>query len=160
MPQSNAWVKTFRRAIKENIGSGWTVENDRGNMRLIHGNKTTGRTSINLPYSWEENQMIEALKFIETGAETYKENEGKIPLKIAFKYVSNASSKRELDWQGALVSYRRERSDIKESTWKKKHKPVLDGVMFYMTRANHRPQNAQTLFKKYSMNISMDKTIN
>ena len=40
-------------------------------MRLIHGNKTEGRTSINLPYSWEHNQFIEALKFIEEGANTH-----------------------------------------------------------------------------------------
>ena len=76
MPQSNNWVKTLRRTIKESIGSGWTVENDRGNMRLIYGTKTTGRKSINLPYLWEENQMIEALKFIEEGANTYLENNG------------------------------------------------------------------------------------
>ena len=78
MPQSSTWVKTLRRAIKESIGSGWTVENDRGNMRLIYGTKTTGRKSINLPYLWEENQMIEALKFIEEGANTYLENNGTV----------------------------------------------------------------------------------
>ena len=148
MPQSNAWVKTFRRAIKENIGSGWTVENDRGNMRLIYGTKTTGRKSINLPYLWEENQMIEALKFIEEGANTYLENNGKILLKTAFKYARNSSSEVKLDWEGAFVRYRKERSDIKENTWNKKHLPVLEGVMFYMNRANHRPQNARALYKK------------
>ena len=50
MPQSNAWVKTFRRAIKENIGSGWTVKNDIVNMRLIVVNKKDGRISVNIPY--------------------------------------------------------------------------------------------------------------
>ena len=115
MPQSNNWVKTLRRAIKESIGSGWTVENDRGNMRLIYGTKTTGRKSINLPYLWEENQMIEALKFIEEGANTYLENNGKILLKTAFKYARNSSSEVKLDWEGAFVRYRKERSDIKEN---------------------------------------------
>ena len=50
MPQSNAWVKTFRRAIKENIGSGRTVKNDRENMRLIVVNNKNGRISVNILY--------------------------------------------------------------------------------------------------------------
>jgi hypothetical protein len=51
MANSDSWVKEFRKAIKSNIGSGWQVSNDRGNMRLLYGSKETGRTSINLPFS-------------------------------------------------------------------------------------------------------------
>ena len=148
MAQSNNWVKDFRRTIKTSIGSGWTVENDRGNMRLIVGNKAEGRTSINLPYQWEEAQWPEAIQFIKHGADIYKENNGLIPVKTAFKTTANSSSERKLDWEGALISYRKERSDIKEDTWKKKHKPVLYGVMFYMNKAKHKPQNARDLYKK------------
>ena len=148
MAQSNNWVKDFRRTIKTSVGSGWTVENDRGNMRLIVGNKAEGRTSINLPYQWEEAQWPEAIQFIKHGADIYKENNGLIPVKTAFKTTLNSSSERKLDWEGALISYRKERSDIKEGTWKKKHKPVLDGVMFYMNKAMHKPQNARALYKK------------
>ena len=72
MAQSSNWVKDFRRTIKTSVGSGWTVENDRGNMRLIVGNKTTGRTSINLPYLWEEAKWPEAVQFIKHGADIYK----------------------------------------------------------------------------------------
>ena len=63
MANSDSWVKEFRKAIKTNIGSGWQVSNDRGNMRLLYGSKETGRTSINLPFSWQENQWFEAFKF-------------------------------------------------------------------------------------------------
>ena len=146
MAQSQAWLKEFRTVIKASIGSGWTVENDRGNMRLIHGNKKEGRTSINLHYAWENNQFIEALKFIEEGANTYLENNGKIPLKTVFKYARNSSFEVKLDWEGALVRYREERSDIKETTWTKKYLPIFEGVMFYMNRANHRTQNARALY--------------
>ena len=58
MADSNSWVKVFRKALKASVGAGWTVENDRGNMRLIVGNKTEGRTSVNLPFSWDESQGL------------------------------------------------------------------------------------------------------
>ena len=116
MSQSNNWVKDFRKAIKASIGSGWTVENDRENMRLIVGNKTTGRISINLPYLWEEAKWPEAIQFIKYGADIYKECNGLIPVKTAFKTTQNSSSESILDWEGALISYSKERSDIKEGT--------------------------------------------
>ena len=39
MSATEGWVKEFRRAIKGSLGSGWQVSNDRGNMRLLVGNK-------------------------------------------------------------------------------------------------------------------------
>ena len=39
MASTDSWVKEFRYAIKTDIGSGWQVSNDRGNMRLLVGNK-------------------------------------------------------------------------------------------------------------------------
>ena len=102
MANSDSWVKEFRKAIKSNIGSGWQVSNDRGNMRLLYGSKETGRTSINLPFSWQENQWFEALKFIEQGYEVFEENNKNIPLKTCFKITKQASSERVLDWERAL----------------------------------------------------------
>ena len=52
MATTESWVKEFRKAIKTKIGSGWQVSNDRGNMRLLVGNKKEGFTSINLPFAW------------------------------------------------------------------------------------------------------------
>ena len=49
MTQTNSWVRDFRKAIKTSVGSGWTVENDRGNMRLIVGNKTEGELPLAFP---------------------------------------------------------------------------------------------------------------
>ena len=148
MANSDSWVKEFRKAIKSNIGSGWQVSNDRGNMRLLYGSKETGRTSINLPFSWQENQWFEAFKFIEQGAEVFKENNGKIPLKTCFLYTKQSSSERVLDWERALINYRKEREDIGEKTWKTKHLPVLEGIIFYMTKAKCKPDKSRTLFKK------------
>ena len=54
MADLNSWVKVFRKALKASVGAGWTVENDRGNMRLIVGNKKEGRTSVKLPLTCEE----------------------------------------------------------------------------------------------------------
>lgn len=101
MANSDSWVKEFRKAIKSNIGSGWQVSNDRGDMRLLYGSKETGRTSINLPFSWQENQWLEALQFIQIGAEVFKENNKKIPLKTCFHYTKQSSSERVLDWERA-----------------------------------------------------------
>ena len=148
MANSDSWVKEFRKAIKSNIGSGWQVSNDRGNMRLLYGSKETGRTSINLPFSWQENQWFDAFKFIEIGAEVYKENNRKIPLKTCFHYTKQSSSERVLDWERALINYRKERDDIGEATWKKKHLPVLEGIIFYMTKAKCKPDKSRNLFKK------------
>ena len=65
MAINESWVKDFRQAIKASIGLGWQVSNDRGNMRLLQGNKKEGFKSINLPYKWQEDQWVEALKYIE-----------------------------------------------------------------------------------------------
>ena len=149
MADSNRWVKVFRKALKASVGAGWTVENDRGNMRLIVGNKTEGRTSVNLPFSWDESQWPEAMQFIKVGADTYKQNNGLIPIRTAFKFTNTSSSERKLDWEGALIRYRKTNTRIiKEPTWKKKHLPVLEGVMFYMNKTNYKPQNSKTLHKK------------
>ena len=48
--KSNNWVKEFRRTIKNSVGSGWTVKNDRGNMLLIIVDKKDGRISLKIPY--------------------------------------------------------------------------------------------------------------
>ena len=69
MATTESWVKEFRKTIKTKIGSGWQVSNDRGNMRLLHGNKKEGFTSINLPFAWQENQWVDAYEFIRIGAE-------------------------------------------------------------------------------------------
>ena len=148
MAKSDSWIKEFRRQIKVSCGSGWQVSNDRGNMRLLYGSKETGRTSINLPFSWQENQWFEAFKFIEQGAEVFKENNGKIPLKTCFQYTKQSSSERVLDWERALINYRKEREDIGEKTWKTKHLPVLEGIIFYMTKAKCKPDKSRNLFKK------------
>ena len=149
MAKTESWVKEFRKTIKTKIGSGWQVSNDRGNMRLLHGNKKEGFTSINLPFAWQKDQWTEAYKFIEFGAEAYKESNKKLPLKTAFKLTKQSSTELKLDWESALVNYRRaNKYAIGEATWEKKHLPVLEGVMEYMNRTKHKPENAKTLYKK------------
>ncbi len=56
MAETNSWLKVFRRAIKVSVGTGWTVQPDRGNIRVLYGNKASGFLSINLPYKWQEDQ--------------------------------------------------------------------------------------------------------
>ena len=72
MAETNSWEKVFRRAIKVNVGTGWTVQPDRGNIRVLHGTKATRFLSINLPYKWQEDQWVEALNLIQTAADTYE----------------------------------------------------------------------------------------
>ena len=149
MSATESWVKEFRYAIKSKIGSGWQVSNDRGNMRLLVGNKKEGFSSINLPFAWQKDQWPDAFDFIRIGAEAYLESNKKIPLKTAFKLTKQTSTEIQLDWERALVNYRKANSfAIGEATWKKKHLPVLEGVMEYMNRTKHKPENAKTLCKK------------
>ena len=58
MAETNSWIKVFRRAIKVSIGTGWTVQPDRGNIRVLYGKKASGFLSINLPYKWQEDQWV------------------------------------------------------------------------------------------------------
>ena len=102
MAQTNSWIKVFRRAIKVSVGTGWTVQPDRGNIRVLHGTKAKGFLSINLPYKWQEDQWVEALKLIETAADTYKNYKSSITLKAAFDISQKTSSTFELDWNKAL----------------------------------------------------------
>ena len=69
MAETNSWIKVFRRAIKVSVGTGWTVQPDRGNIRVLYGKKASGFLSINLPYKWQEDQWVEALKLIQTAAD-------------------------------------------------------------------------------------------
>ena len=52
------WVKAFRRAIKVSVGTGWTVQPDRGYIRVLYGTKKTGFQSINLHQSLLDLQYI------------------------------------------------------------------------------------------------------
>ena len=118
-------------------------------MRLLVGIKKEGFTSINLPFAWQENQWVDAYDFIRIGAEVFLESDKKLPLKIAFKLTKQTDKEITLDWEGALVRYRKTTTrTIKETTWGDKHLPVLEGFMFYMNKAKHKPQNSKTLHKK------------
>ena len=100
------WVKAFRRAIKVSVGTGWTVQPDRGYIRVLYGTKKTGFQSINLQYKWQEDQWVEALKLIETASDTYTNYKSRISLKEAFSITQKSSNKYELDWETALINYR------------------------------------------------------
>ena len=106
MAETNSWEKVFRRAIKVSVGTGWTVQSDRGNIRVLYGTKATGFLSINLPYKWQEDQWVEALKLIETAADTYLKYKSLISLKEAFSIAQKSSDKCELDWETAFANYR------------------------------------------------------
>ena len=106
LAETNSWIKVFRRAIKVSVGTGWTVQPDRGNIRVLYGTKATGFLSINLPYKWQEDQWVEALKLIETAADTYQNYKSKISLKAAFDISQKSSTKFEMDWDIALENYR------------------------------------------------------
>ena len=64
MAETNSWIKVFRRAIKVSVGTGWTVQPDRGNIRVLYRKKASGFLSINLPYKCQEDQWVEALRLI------------------------------------------------------------------------------------------------
>ena len=78
MAETYSWIKVFRRAIKVSFGTGWIVQSDRGNICVLYGTKGSGFLSINLPYKWQEDQWVEALKLTPAAAadtfENYKSN--------------------------------------------------------------------------------------
>ena len=151
MAQANSWEKEFRRAIKVHIGQGWTVQPDRGNIRVLYGNKKEGFKSINLPYKWQEDQWFDAFKLIEVASDSYKEYKDKISLKTAFSNAEKSNTKYELNWIEALNNYRKSNEHtIAEATWKAKHLPVLEAVLYYMNKPKYKPQNGKKLWDKVS----------
>ena len=131
MPKSRVtqnWVKAFRKAIKQTCPVGWTVINDRGRVRVQIG-KRGDIQSINLPYSWSEEDWIDAYKRIEVAANIYLEHHQNIDIKNAFQIAASASNKIKLDWEEAIKEFRSYKTRVKDSTWKSKYKPVLDRVL-------------------------------
>ncbi len=160
MAETNSWIKVFRRAIKVSVGTGWTVQPDRGNIRVLYGKKASGFLSINLPYKWQEDQWVEALKLIETAADTYQNYKSSITLKAAFDISQKTSSKFELNWDTALENYRNSnKHTIQENTWKRKHLPVIKAIFFYVNRSKARPQNGKRLWEKVSNEYQHGKNL-
>ena len=126
------WVKAFRKAIKQTCPIGWSVINDRGRVRLQIG-KRGDIQSINLPYSWSEEDWIDAYKRIEVAANIYLEHHQNIDIKNAFQIAASASSKVKLNWEEAIKEFRSYKTRVKDSTWKSKYKPVLDRVLEALT---------------------------
>ena len=91
MAQTNSWIKVFRRAIKVSVGTGWTVQPDRGNIRVLYGTKATGFLSINLPYKWQDTPNIH-LCTIKDFMDFCKENN----YEITEKYIANDKQKKNL----------------------------------------------------------------
>ena len=117
----------------------------------MYGTKATGFLSINLPYKWQEDQWVEALKLIETAADTYKNYKSRISLKDAFSITQKSSGEVELNWETALINYRKSnKHTIQENTWKRKHLPVIKAILFYVNRSKARPQNGKRLWDKVS----------
>ena len=159
MPKSRAtpdWVKAFRKAIKQTCPAGWSVINDRGRIRIQVGKKGAIQ-SINLPYSWSEEDWIDAYKRIEVAANIYLEHHQNIDIKNAFLIAASASSKVKINWEEALKEFRSYKTRVKESTWKSKYKPVLDRVLEALSRKNkliNGPQLCDVVLKKWSKGTS------
>ena len=138
MPKSETtpnWVKAFRKAIKQTCPVGWSVINDRGRVRVQIGKRGEIK-SINLPYSWSEEDWIDAYKRIEVATNIYLEHHHNIDIKNAFQIAASASSKVKLNWEEAIKEFRSYKIRVKDSTWKSKYKPVLDLVLTALTTKN------------------------
>jgi len=140
---SQEWVKTFRKALKQTCPIGWSVSNDRNRVRVQVGKRGNIR-SINLPYSWTEDDWIDAYKRIEVAANIFLEHNEKIDIKTAFQIASSASSKAELNWHEAIKEFRKFKTRVKDSTWETKYKPVLDQALAALT-AKKKPANGPKL---------------
>ena len=146
------WVKAFRKAIKQTCPTGWSVINDRGRVRVQVGKKGSIQ-SINLPYSWSEEDWIDAYKRIEVAANIYLEHHQNIDIKNAFKIAASASSKVELNWEEAIKKFRSYKTRVKDSTWKSKYRPVLDLALEALNRKKE-PINGPQLCE-----IALDKWV-
>ena len=137
------WVKAFRKAIKQTCPIGWAVINDRGRVRVQVG-KRGAIQSINLPYSWSEEDWIDAYKRIEVAANIYLEHHQNIDIKNAFQIAASASSKVKLNWEEAINEFRSYKTRVKDSTWKSKYKPVFNQVLEALSSKN-KPINGLQL---------------
>ena len=140
---STEWIKAFRKAIKQTCPIGWSVINDRNRVRVQVG-KRGNIKSITLPYSWTEDDWIDAYKRIEVAANIYLEHNEKIDIRTAFQIAAAASSTAELDWHKAIQKFRKFKTRVKDSTWKTKYKPVLDRTLEILG-SGRKPTNGPKL---------------
>ena len=100
---------------------------------------------------------MEALKLIETAADTYLNYKSRISLKEAFSIAQKSSNKCELDWETALENYRNSnKHTIQENIWRRKHLPVINAIFFYVNRTKG-PHNGKRLWDKVSNDVNMAK---
>ncbi len=116
------WSKQFRRQVKLTCGDGWTVANSRGRMRL-EVREGDNRESITLPYAWDENDALSALKRIE---QIFKRHATQsLSLAAAAQGSSTASSKQKIDFPALFIEFRQFKSNVSDATWKDKYAKVL-----------------------------------
>ncbi len=142
-----AWVKQFRSAVKASCPKGWLVmPNRKGNMRVQVWDKSTRIADITIPYNWQEEEWPDALLRIRTAAKAYAENP-KLEIRSCFNIAHVVSSANETNWDNALTTYKEYKKDrVKESTWKKKHQPVLT-IALKALNGNRRPKDGPALCK-------------
>ena len=126
---------------------------------------------ITIPYAWKESDWPDALMRIKAAAKAYEESGQKLDLKTCFNIAHTVSNETEIDWDGALVAYRKYKGKkVKDSNWENKYMPVLvdfkhdifEGQRKYKKDADGKkipcsPSNIERLAKKYSNSKALCK---
>jgi len=142
------WVDALRDAVAADTGSGWTVSQDRGAVRLkVREPGPPPRTqSIALPYAWDAASRTDAHARIRAIFAFYDQAGGS--LAVAADLAGGRSSRAVIDWPGAVEAFRVQRVERQKvtsaATWAKKYQPVL-GAAVAALAARKPPADAQAL---------------
>ena len=121
---SAIWAVSLRKSVGK-LSKGWTVEDARGNVRLVIRIPEQPKQSVVLPFSWNELQADDAYIRIRN-IYSLVAKDG-YSLKQAAQIASGAAPKTigQLDWAGAINDFKIFKTttgrSIAETTWNKEY---------------------------------------
>ncbi len=149
MPRINNqeyWAVGLRKGVSK-LAKGWTVEEARGNVRLVIRVPDTPKQSVVLPFAWNELAADDAYIRVRNIFVTMRE-EGR-DLKTAAQITSGDAPKlqTEHDWRGAIDRFKIQKTKhgktVKEVTWAKKYEPVVTDAVDLLEKG--KASNPETL---------------
>ncbi len=121
---SAIWAVSLRKSVSK-LSKGWTVEEARGNVRLVIRIPEQPKQSVVLPFSWNELQADDA--YIRIRNIYFLVAKDGYTLKQAAEIAAGAAPKTidQLDWAGAINDFKVFKTttgrSIAETTWNKEY---------------------------------------
>ena len=112
-------------------------------MRLLVRRPGLKQQSVNIPYAWDEANILDAVERIKVIAHAF--DDGQMDLGAAALTAEVARTDHDLDWDAAIAAFREgPKKRVADTTWKLKYVPVLNPALKAL-RAKRAPSNGHDL---------------